>query len=231
MTKKIIIFLFLAGFGWVSLSAQPVTVSMVSGKVDVQQPGGAWEPAAGGMSLPLNSMISTGFGSEARIVLESAEITIRPLTRMTIQEFVSTEESTTTKLFLGAGRIRADVKTGGRVVNDFEVRSPVATAAVRGTSFIFDGIRLIVTDGEVDYYGPRGALVNVPEGSSSHATEGSSAVPPARKRKQDASVSPRTSTGGDELLDEDRDTPLESARISVTGPTSAPSASLEVIVQ
>ena len=156
------------------------------------------------MSVPINSMISTGFASEATIVMDNADITIKPLTRMTIQDFASSAGTTTTKLFLGSGKIRADVKKSRNLINDFQVRSPVATAAVRGTSFTFNGITLEVILGSVDYYGQKGAKVNVPEGGESEAGEDGGISDPADNKREDASVSPRTPSGDDGSSADDR---------------------------
>ncbi len=184
------------------LSAEVVTIQSISGKVEIQEPGASWRTAVNGMDLPMNTKISTGFGSEAKVEMDNATITVKPLTRMTVQELVTTEDTTTTKLFLGAGRIRADVRRSGSLVNDFQVRSPVATAAVRGTSFTFDGLRLEVLEGSVDFTGSKGTKVNVPAGGKSESPEGEDPTDPAAARRQDASVSPST-TAGEETGDDD----------------------------
>ena len=62
--------------------------------------------------------------------------------------------------------MRADVRRSDNMINDFQVRSPVATAAVRGTSFTFDGMRLEVVKGNVDLAGKKGGKVNVSQGGS-----------------------------------------------------------------
>ncbi len=179
------------------LTSQTVKIGSVSGKVEVKKPGMSWEKADEGMSLPINSMISTGFGSEAKILMDNADITIKALTRMTIQEFVSSGNTTTTKLFLGAGKMRADVRRSDNMINDFQVRSPVATAAVRGTSFTFDGMRLEVVKGSVDLAGKKGGKVNVSQGGRSEVAEDSGATDPAVTRREDSGVSPTTSSGED----------------------------------
>lgn len=227
---KKIVFIFTLMIVTTLLMAQTATVGDVSGKVEVQEPGRSWQSARPGMVVAADSSISTGFASEATIVMDNAEISVRPLTRMTLEEYSSSGDTTTTKLFLGSGRIRTEVKTSDRRINDFQVRSPVATAAVRGTSFEFDGVRLMVDEGNVDFYSPTGAKVSVPAGTSSQATEEGGPVPPAEQKKQEASVSPTTTTGEDASSPDQESDTFESERSSATS-TGLPPASLEIIIQ
>jgi hypothetical protein len=227
--KKYVLFLMFISLAAL-LTAQSVTVGHVSGKVELQQPGMGWQTASAGMTIPSNSKISTGFASEAVVVMDNANITVRPLTRMTLEEFSSSGDTTTTKLFLGSGRIRTDVKKSERRINDFQVRSPVATAAVRGTSFTFDGLRIEVQEGNVDFYGKTGAKVSVPEGSSSHASEEGGPVSPSQQKKRDSGVSPSTAAGEDTSSpDSDAET-FDSARSPATS-SSVLKASLDIIIQ
>lgn len=197
------------------LWSQSVTVGSMSGKVEIRPPGMSWQSASEGMSVPVNSMISTGFASEAMIVMDNADITVKPLTRMTIQDFASSGSTTTTKLFLGAGKIRADVKRSSNLINDFQVRSPVATAAVRGTSFTFDGVTLEVITGSVDFFGQKGAKVNVSGGGKSEADEEGYPSDPAVNRQEDASVSPHTPSGDNGGPDDSLDKFKDSANSNV----------------
>jgi ferric-dicitrate binding protein FerR (iron transport regulator) len=67
-------------------------------------------------------------------------------------------------LYLQTGRIKADVAPPSEGKIDFKVRSPSATASVRGTSFEFDGLRLVVDDGRVHVSGGDGMGVYVGAG-------------------------------------------------------------------
>jgi hypothetical protein len=125
-----------------------------SGKVEIKGPGAAeWEAAEAGQVLERASLISTGFRSTALIRIGNSNITVRPLTRLSLEEIVAEAGGERVTLNLRAGRIRADVKppVGGRT--DFSVRSPIATASVRGTVFDFDGTRLSVVEGRVHLSG------------------------------------------------------------------------------
>jgi len=228
--KKILFMLLIIVSAASAVQAQTVKVGSVTGKVEVQQPGQSWQNATSGMIIPANSQISTGFASEAKVIMDNADITVRALTRMSIQEYSTSGDTTTTKLFLGSGKIRTDVKKSEGKVNDFQIRSPVATAAVRGTSFEFDGIRLTVNEGNVEFFSKTGSKVQVPAGSSSQATEDGGASTPADEKKQEASVSASTSTGEDTGSNEQQTDTFDSERSSATS-SAAPTATLEIIIQ
>jgi hypothetical protein len=136
-----------------------------AGTVEVKAPGAAsWTAAQTGQRITRNTMISTGFRSTALIVLENSTLIVRPLTRLSIEEILNIQGNETVRIGLQTGRIRADVKppVGGRT--DFTVRSPTATASVRGTSFDFDGVNLRVDEGLVHVTGGDGTAVYVGAG-------------------------------------------------------------------
>lgn len=227
MRKMVFLMMIFTGLA-APVFSETATIASFSGKVEVRPPGQGWQNAEPGMVLPLNAVISTGFGAKAVIRMDNADIEVKPLTRMTIQEFATSGNTTTTTLFLGAGKIRADVKTRNNLVNDFQVRSPVATAAVRGTSFTFDGLRLEVVKGSVDFYGSRGSRVNVSQGNRSETSEEAPPAEPAEVKRQEAAVTPTTATGEEPgPAGEKAPPPLESARAGGLAPT-APTAVLEV---
>ena len=111
----------------------------------------AWVPVKAGMSLGLGTTISTGFNSTAVLELGSSVLQVKPLTRLRLNELVAREGTVTTDLFLQVGKIRAEVKSAEGLAQDFKVKSPVSTAAVRGTGFEYDGYELYVFEGTVTY--------------------------------------------------------------------------------
>jgi hypothetical protein len=132
------------------LGAQTAYIREASGTVEIKAPGAAeWKTAEAGQELEGASLISTGFRSAALIMIGNSSITVRPLTRLSLEEIVTEQNGERVTLNLRAGRVKANVKppVGGRT--DFTVRSPVATASVRGTVFDFDGTRLAVEEGRV----------------------------------------------------------------------------------
>jgi hypothetical protein len=137
----------------------------VVGTVELTGPGGGgWTAARTGQSVTKDTVISTGFKSTAQIALGNSTVTVRPLTRLSFEEILNIQGNETVSLSLRSGRIRADVTApaGGRT--DFTVRSPIATASVRGTSFEFDGVNLRVEEGVVHVTGGDGTAVYVGAG-------------------------------------------------------------------
>jgi len=142
----LLLFLMLLSAVWGQTTA---TVTEVTGKVQIRRGAGAWQKAVAGMKLSDDTAVSTGFNSTAVLDLGGSILQVKPLTRMSLEELVETEETISADLFLKVGKVKAEVKSvEGRVLN-FKLRSPITTAAVRGTEFEFDGIVVVVTNGEV----------------------------------------------------------------------------------
>jgi hypothetical protein len=98
---------------------------------------------------------------------------------MSLRELQATTAAVRLDIELRTGRIRADIKAPeGRMV-DFTVRSPIATASVRGTAFEFDTVNLRVNDGIVVFFGADNTAVYVAAGESSSPdpVSGKAAVP------------------------------------------------------
>ncbi|GHV96695.1 iron dicitrate transporter FecR [Spirochaetia bacterium] len=154
--KKLVALLFVI-CGAAVLYAQTAPrgiIREVNGTVEVKAPGAtAWTAAAPGMELEQATAISTGIRSTALIGLGNSVLVVRPLTRLTLEEIQMTAGNEEINLRLQTGRVRANVTppTGGRT--QFSVRSPSATASVRGTAFEFDGYRLKVDEGRVHVTG------------------------------------------------------------------------------
>ena len=136
------------------LAMAEIVVGSVNGKVEIMKPGSSsWESVDTGETLPGNTTISTGFNSRVQLkVNEASEVDLKPMTRLKIEEAVAQAGGDqTTRLFMGTGRIRANVKRNEGSSHMFRVRTPVATAAVRGTSFRLDPRNLSVSDGTVSF--------------------------------------------------------------------------------
>jgi hypothetical protein len=139
----------------------------ISGTVEVKVPGAAeWAPARLGQSIVRTTVVSTGFKSVAVIAVGSSLLSVRPLTRLTVEELQESAGNERVNISLQTGRIRADVKppVGGSA--EFTVKSPTATASVRGTSFEFDGLHLQVDEGRVHITGNDRSGVYVGVGQS-----------------------------------------------------------------
>lgn len=167
------------------LLATPVAgqtvIEEVEGKVERRSADG-WVAATPGDELALGTTLSTGFGASAALSIGESTLQVDQLTRMTVEELIETSDSVETEVALDVGRVEAEIRTGeARQNSRFTVKSPVATAAVRGTNFSFDGVDLQVTqDGPVileNQYG-RGTTV-----SSGQQARGSSYEPPRQPRE------------------------------------------------
>lgn len=144
-----ILILCVAGISSLAAAALTATVAEIAGKVECKLPGKDWTAAKTGDVLPAGSLISTGFKSTAILKTESATLTVKPVTRLSLEELVKSEGTTKTQMFLMAGRVKAEVAPREGEQAEFKVKSPTATASVRGTGFEFDGQNLIVDHGTV----------------------------------------------------------------------------------
>jgi hypothetical protein len=135
-----------------------------------------WVSAVAGGRIEKNTLVSTGFKSSALIELGNSTITVRPLTRLSLEEIIKKEDGEQVNLYLQTGRVRADVNppAGGKV--DFTVRSPSVTASVRGTLFEFDTDNIRVYEGQVQYSSANGQSVLVAEGGTSRVDETNNTV-------------------------------------------------------
>jgi hypothetical protein len=159
--------------------AQNGVIKELSGTVELKKPGSeVYVPAKAGDILSQSTLISTGFKSTALIQVGSAQLTVRPLTRLTLTEITAASQAETLNVNLQAGRVRVDVKPPAGTRASATVTSPSATASVRGTSFEFDTRNLFVNNGTVSFKGSRGAGMLVNGGSSSQiGSEGKAANP------------------------------------------------------
>jgi hypothetical protein len=91
-------------------TAQTAVIRETSGIVEVKAPGLAeWKTAAAGQTLEKASVISTGFRSTALVTIGNSTVTVRPLTRLSLEELATKQTGEQITLNLRAGRVRADV--------------------------------------------------------------------------------------------------------------------------
>ena len=142
------------------------------GRVEIRTaPNDAWAALEEGMTVPVGATISTGFGASAIIqVGPAARLEVSALSRLTLEELIEREGLVESDLHLGVGRVRADVEAVEGVQSDFNLSSPVSTAAVRGTSFEFDGVNVRVFQGRVNLSNRFNQSTTVSDGESSSAT-------------------------------------------------------------
>jgi hypothetical protein len=162
MMKKALVWLLIAGFavpGFAQTRGKPRgTIREITGTVEIRRSeNSGWVKAVTGMALDQNMSISTGFRSTAIIDLGGSAITVRPLTRIRVEELAASENAENVALFIQAGRVRANVAPspgGGKV--DFRVRGPSATASVRGTEFDMSPGSVRMYSGAVAFAGSDG---------------------------------------------------------------------------
>lgn len=180
----VLMFFSLAFIGF----AQTATISEITGRVQVRIPGRTWETAQNNQELPPGTMVSTGVQSTARVRIGESSLVLSPLTRLGLDEIQAQANVDQTRLSISTGRVSAQVRSAPGREATFEIRSPLATASVRGTDFEFDGVRLAVTEGSVALANPRNQSVVVPAGVATQAQERSAAPSPIAVREEQASV-------------------------------------------
>ena len=159
------IILLLAGL-FPAAASEKAVIKSFTGKVEIKT-GSSWIMVTEGMELVPGSMISTGFKSNAVLDLGSSEIFVKPLTRMSLDELSKSGNTVKTNLNLSLGRVKANVKTSEGLKHNFTLKTPVSTAAVRGTVFE-SGVRsLDVESGSIRYANMIGQQVTVLGGTSS----------------------------------------------------------------
>ncbi|AEE17746.1 FecR domain-containing protein [Treponema brennaborense] len=136
MNKRLLLLcaavLFVSGALW----SQQAEVVSFTGKVEYDKDG-VWTAVAAGDVLPQGTVISTGFKSSAVLKIGASRFTVEPLSRIAIEKIAENDGDYDSAMYVSSGKLNIDVKpVAGRKVN-FQARSPVATASVRGTSGTF----------------------------------------------------------------------------------------------
>lgn len=133
-------------------------VVSVSGKAEVLN-GNTWKALSNGDTLKSGDTIQTGFRSSAVLKIKGSTVNVAALTRMTVEQLSENPEKDNVRVFVKTGGVTSDVqKTSGKKVG-FTVRTPVATASVRGTEFsvenTFGSTQVETTRGKVAVWSGR----------------------------------------------------------------------------
>ena len=197
---KYLLLFFLTIFISPLFSADLITVLSTQGKVEIKQPGESWSKAVEGQTIPEGSVISTGFKSSAELDLSgSSTVYIKQLTRMGVDKLAISGKQVNTKLNLKLGRIKADVKTSKGLRHNFTLKTPVSTAAVRGTVFESSVRKLEVVTGRISFTNKIGQKTTV-DGGGSSSVGGTGFTPPATTAEivtESFTVNPSTQPEGD----------------------------------
>lgn len=132
--KKIVTILVFLTVAFCAFALDGVVMEVL-GKVE-KQVDNSWVALKKGDILVPGDIVSTGFKSEAVISIGESVITVKALTRMTIEQLYEKNKNHVSSVYLDVGSISADVKpvTDKRV--GFTVKTPAVTASVRGTAGI-----------------------------------------------------------------------------------------------
>lgn len=153
-SKKIILVLGFSVFFMFSTFAANFTaqVTEVSGKAEVLQ-GTEWKSLKIGDVLKNGDTIQTGFKSSLVLKVKDSIVNVSALTRMTVEQLSENPQKDNVRVFVKTGSISSDVKKSENKKLGFTVRTPVATASVRGTEFSvtnnFDSVGVNTTRGSV----------------------------------------------------------------------------------
>ena len=158
-------------------------IQELTGTVEIKTSGSEGFTAASiGDRLDSNTIVSTSYRSFAIIEIGNTTITVRPLSRLTLQELQLANNTEIMNVNLQSGRVRVDVKPPSGSSASFTVQSPTSVASVRGTSFEFDTRNLYVSNGAVNFAGNRGQTVTVMPGESNSITVDGSASSPVEEK-------------------------------------------------
>lgn len=174
-----------------SMSAEAGRAEVVSfiGKVEYRS-GTEWVPVTVGALLEQGTVISTGFKSSAVLKVGGSNFTVQPLSRITISKLVENDGGHDTEVSISAGKLKIDVKPVFGRTAAFTVRSPAATASIRGTSGVFsaDGFLEAATGvWAYDAGGGGSRSISVRAGESVSVSERGEVVLPQATAQQESS--------------------------------------------
>lgn len=139
---------------FVQFSYAEIKVISIKGSV-AYKTGAQWTPLYAGATIPVGAKISTGVKSNAVIKINDHTLTVQQLTMIKISENMLDKSSSSTKIGLRRGTVRAKVAKNSRIKTVFKVSTPVATSSVRGTEEIIFygpsiGMKIMVIEGSIE---------------------------------------------------------------------------------
>ncbi len=117
------------------IAAPIATLDQIQGEVMVQASGASadqWSPATQGQELNSGDSVKTQNGSCAVLYADQATVTVQPNTVIVVKEQNATQD-----IELKLGKLKAKVNKE-KVIKPFQVITPTAVSAVRGTEVDFD---------------------------------------------------------------------------------------------
>ncbi len=155
----------------VNFSAQ---VLQVSGKAEVLN-GTEWKVLRVGDTLKNGDTIQTGFKSSLVLKVKDSTINVAALTRMTVEQLSENPQKDDVRVFVTTGSVNSSVQKSANKKLGFTVRTPVATASVRGTEFsvenTFNSVAVSTSQGSVALSRTKNSLQVSQEDSQSEQSE------------------------------------------------------------
>ena len=199
MKKTIYFLLFiLVSSSTFALSAR---LQDVKGNVRVKKKGGRFVKASEGAQVTIGTIIQSGFRSSATLVIGKHKATIKALTRVKLRKMNAKSGIENIGLSLRGGKIRAKVNgKAGKV--KFRIKTPTATASVRGTEEEVSygpafGTRITVLEGAVLFEDTAQAARTVSVNNSSVADQGSRPTSPTREAVKEGSTRVSSTSNSD----------------------------------
>lgn len=217
--KKIILSLsFALIFTFASFAANfTAQVASVSGKAEVLN-GTEWRILRVGDTLKNGDTIQTGFKSSIVLKVKDSVINVAALTRMTVEQLAENSQKDNVRVFVKTGSVTSEVNRTENKRIGFTVRTPVATASVRGTEFsvenTFNSVAVNTTHGSVALSRGTNSVDVAPE--SDGETESSESEQGDSAQASGFESSPH----GTVFVNQN-----QSAEVSTVGSISSPSAS------
>ena len=138
-----------------SLQAQEnfsAVIKELTGTVEIKKSGSSeWVVAKAGDFIEKSTIISTGFRSMAVISLGDSTLTVRALTRLSLDEIMTMNRIETVNINFNAGRIKVEVNPAAGNKANYSVRTGSSVASVRGTIFEMDTVSIRVLEGRVNF--------------------------------------------------------------------------------
>jgi len=166
-------------------SAAAMVLSIIDGTVDVAHGTAAFARVPDGQVLNAGDRVRTAEQSHAVVTfVDASTIELEPGTIVTVVQTTATQSGTITiELQQSIGRTWSSVQRLLRADSKFELRTPAATAVVRGTGFVTDvlisGATTVTTvDGSVEVSAQTQTVV-VPAGSLTTVQPGAPPSPPS----------------------------------------------------
>ncbi|MBO4534281.1 MAG: FecR domain-containing protein [Treponema sp.] len=150
--SKLFLAVLLAALTCGSVFAASAKVTYVKGKVEVSR-GDSWVALKVGDEVKESETVSTGFQSEVRLNYNGSVMAVPALSRVTLETLKSTSSKETVSLKVDTGAVRSKVThTSGKKI-EYEARTSVGVASVRGTDFaVFSTGLAKVFSGAIVYF-------------------------------------------------------------------------------